>query len=484
MLYIFICLFAAVQLVQAQDTQDSYQGVWEFSSPESGSFVLILKRNGLASYFRSDNQDRTVYQGSWETLQGDAVATLPDGLSYRITKDTGAFSITSRGNTSAQNFKAYTQRLPKETLGQWAKGPQSDEDFKSDKDEAKGFFGIWKIGLDAPFYVMIESDRSAASNWDGSLQGERGMRGAWARQGSELHIVWDSGHYSILRETERGFSYKRIEPGQIIEDDSSTPITCTRVDATVVPEAWMAGYKEERETYTGGIAFASRKSAREFYRGYWLIKLGEQTYERFEIGRFGGLSTSRNSDLKGDWGMSGQDLYLRWDDGMRKILSPVGEGFIIYEYRPGRPLDGVPSRVFPTAPENTAKLAEYVRGRNEVARQLAERAEEAGVNLKDGNYGFGRTFMRWAWPFGAEEADDADVLIKDAYEESYSADPWWWPFWSEKQPEAAETSEAETPVTEVAAETTKPAAEAAAKESTPAPKQLPGRSKDAWYWPF
>ena len=29
---------------------------------------------------------------------------------------------------------------------------------------------------------------------------------------------------------------------------------------------------------------------------------------------------------------------------MRKILSPIGRGFVIYEYRPGRPLDGVPTR--------------------------------------------------------------------------------------------------------------------------------------------
>ena len=42
--------------------------------------------------------------------------------------------------------------------------------------------------------------------------------------------------------------------------------------------------------------------------------------------------------------MQGQDLFMRWDDGMRKILSPIGRGFVIYEYRPGRPLDGVPTR--------------------------------------------------------------------------------------------------------------------------------------------
>lgn len=473
-LLLFCGLSLLVSSAVAQDNETAFQGVWDFTSTSGDSYVLILKRNGLASYFRSDNQDRTVYQGSWEKSADRAVATWPDSTTFTLTVDPQGYRVIGSGPNTANNFQAIVSRIPDEVLGQWAKTPVDEDAVKSDLDEAKGYFGTWKIGEDAPFYVIVESDRSAASSWSGSKHGARGLRGAWARQGSELHIIWDSGHYSILRETERGYAYKRVEPGEVIEDDTSIETATTRVKEEVIPSTWLSRYTEERDDYTGGIVFTSRKEARAFYRGYWLVQYEETAYERFEIGRFGGLTTSRNADLEGNWRMSGQDLYLRWDDGMRKILSPVGGGFVLYHYRPGRPLDGVPTRILPTAPEDSEKLAEYVNSRKDVARMLAENAIAAGIDPRSG-YGWGQSFMRWAWPFGAEDsAENTDALIVDAFEAPNQNDPWWWPIWSER-PTTTETSASSSE-----AESAKPASTA----QTSKPIEDSEKSSNNWYWPF
>lgn len=469
-----IALVANLQVIHAQVTTDSFLGTWGFSNPDSADFVLILKRNGLASYFRSDNQDRTVYQGNWELSGETAVATWSDGKSYTLENNASGTRVIVKDTSGTTLYSAQMLNIPREVLGQWAKDPVDQDALQSDRDQAKGFFGIWRIEAEPPYYVFVESNRSAASSWAGSIYNARGPRGSWARQGSELHLVWDSGHYSILKEVNRGYTYKRIQPGEIIEEDSSTAVAAVRVSEDVVPADWYADYKAYKDDTTGGIVFASRKQAREFYRGYWLTQIEPGAYERFELGRFGGLSTSRNPDLKGDWLLSGQDVFLRWDDGMRKILSPVGEGFIIYNYRPGRPLDGVPTRIYPTAPENTAKLSEYIRDRKEVAAMIAASAEEAGVELKEGN-GWGRSFMRWAWPFGNESAE-SDAIIRDAYEDDdYSVDPWWWPFWSE----SAEVAAADT-----GAEAADPAPESVETAQPQQSKSVPNRGSKKWFWPF
>jgi hypothetical protein len=475
-LCLFVCaLLALSTTLKAQTEGSTFQGVWDFTTPYGENYVLILKRNGLASYFRSDNQDRTVYQGTWEKTEDVASVKWPDSSTYNISLQTSGYTIQSSGPNPSNNFSAIAARVPGEVLGQWTKAPQEEDALKSDRDEAKGYFGTWKIGEDAPYYVIVESDRSAASNWSGSKQGDRGLRGSWARQGSELHIIWDSGHYSILRGNDRGVTYKRIEPGAIIEEDTGESIATTRVKQDVIPSSWLNTYAVERENYTGGIVFSSRKAAREFYRGYWLIQRDENAYERFEIGRFGGLSTSRNPDLSGDWLMSGQDLFLRWDDGMRKILSPIGEGFVLFQFRPGRPLDGVPTQIFPSAPEDTAKLSEYINNRKDVARMLAESALDAGIDPKSG-YGWGQSFMRWVSPFSSNDSGlQSDALIVDAYEAPNRNDPWWWPFWSEVSPkeEAPEAASAvnETETASAATNTEQSKPKAIAKETN-------------WYWPF
>jgi len=478
----------------AQEGDDLYRGTWQIDTPDDGALILIVKRNGLASYFWGDNADRTVYQGTWASDANSATLKWENGSTHRITRDTLGYAISHSDTSGQELYTTLAQQVPKDVLGQWAKAPSKPEEDTSDRDKAKGFFGTWEVSNgNATYYVIVEPNRSAASNWSPGNASPVGLRGSWAKQGSELHIVWDTGHYSILKESERGFSLKLIPPGTVIGEDASTPIEATRTSDDNLPAQWSALYEAEKEADTGGIAFSSRKNAYIFYRGIWIVQRTAETYERIEVSRFGGLSTSADRTLEGTWRMTGQDIFMRWDDGMRKVLSPVGQGFLLYEYKPGRPLDGVPTRIFSATPEDTAKLAVHMKGRQDVAEQMHSLAEAAGVTTNPEETGWGQTFMRWAWPFSeSDQPQSTDALLQDEFEGSSTLDPWWWPFWSEKPiseatAEAAVSTDVATDIIEVPVAEPEAVADAEATtttEAAPAEPKKVKKPKQNWKWPF
>jgi hypothetical protein len=477
-----------------QGSDDLFRGTWQFETPDDGSLIVIIKSQGLASYFWGDNVDRTVYQGTWTHTDSAATIVWRDGSSHLIERTPEGFTATHNSPAGVRLYDAPAAQLPREILGQWAKPPTREDEMRSDRDRAKGFFGIWRLGGDSGEYVFVEPDRSAASTMGVQPDGDRGE---WAKQGSELHIIWDSGDYSILRETARGHSYQKIASGQIIEEDESEPVAAARTIESKVPASWFEAYLAEREADTGGLAFSSRNVARSFYRGDWIIQRGNDSFERIDLARFGGLSTSADSSLGGQWTLSGQDVFMRWDDGMRKILSPVGRGFVLYEYRPGRPLDGVPTRVLAAAPADTSKLDEHLRGRAGIAQQMKQMAEAAGIDpATQEAAGWGRTFARWVWPFGNDsdsvaKPESAEALLAEEFEPANSGDPWWWPFWSEnteaENTEAENTEEQAVEAVEVDLEVVQEAATEAndsKSTKTEAPAAKPRRSAKDWLWPF
>ncbi len=418
---------------------EDLRGVWQIEVPGEGPVILIVKKNNRASWFRGEGPDRTVYQGSW-TEAGDGLDLSWEAggqLLMRPNRPTvDVIALDAAGN---ERFRSVALLVPDEVLGQWARPPRSEDDLLADRDEAEGFFGLWETGdEEVREHLFVEPDRSAASTWAGGAAGDRGLRGSWARQGSELHIAWDTGHYSIIRETPRGYTYVRLEPGTEIEEAEAPPVPARRLREADIDPAWMARYEEERAAENSGLAFSSRRNAQRFYRGDWLVQRGPNDFERIGVGRFGGLDTSRSRDLDGEWRLSGQDLFMLWSDGTRRIISPVGNGFVLYEYRAGRPLDGIPTRIHATVPAEAKKLEEHLADRAEVARQLHDLAEASGVEEPAREAGWGRTFMRWAWPFGgAEESPEtAEELLEEEFAPSDRNDPWWWPFWSETTPQS------------------------------------------------
>jgi hypothetical protein len=469
--------FAPTPMLYAQQGEEFFQDTWVAKSPEQGSIVLLLKNNDRAAYFWADNADRSVYAGKWTYEADSATLTWDDGSTHTLQQTENGFTATYSGGEQGSAYTSAAQKLPGNILGQWARGPEKEADQLSDRDLAKGYFGTWKIsGEEGTHYVFIESDRSAASTWSPDGQSGRGLRGAWAKQGADLHIAWNTGHYSVIRQGARSYTYKIIEPGQIIEEDKQKYRPCGRSDESTVQAEWMQSYQEELEAPQVAVAFSSRKDALQFYRGEWIVQHREDAYEKIQLGRFGGLSTSRSPDIEGTWLMSGQDIFMRWNDGIRRVLSPIADGFLLYEYKPGRPLDGIPTRIHPTAPSDLQKLASHLSKRDNAAVNILEMAQEAGITPNDSD-SLGNNFSRWIWPFGGkDETNTSSALLTEntVADRPDLNNPWWWPLWSEKQPEETATEEGTAEIADTASPE-KPEARIP-NTRTAEPKK--------WYWPF
>ncbi len=471
-----VVIVALLKLPLLGQENPDYRGVWQTETPDNGNLVLIVKCNNLASYFWADNADRTVYQGSWGSDADSVTLKWEDDSTHRIERNLLGYTITHFDAAEAILYSAPVKRLPEEILGQWAKAPSDPEDQISDLAKSSGFFGTWEIEDETnTYYLIVEPDRTAAISWTQNDTHKNGLRGLWAKQGSELHIAWDTGYYSILKQNERSFVFELIAPGNIIEKSNPEELTATRINEDLLPDEWQNLRIDEKTSQAGDRIFANRADAISFYRGSWIVQLAEDTFERIEIGRFGGLKTSADDTLYGNWSMSGQDIFMSWDDGIREILKSVGNGFLIYEYKPGRPMDGVPTRIFSAAPENVSKLAKYMEGQKEVAIALLDHVKSTGFTAASKDSGWGQELVNWAWPFGdsSEDVPLANAHTPSDTQSSKRIDPWWWPLWSENP--SIETTAFDSE--HYSAETL--------KDSETVDKTKPNKpAQPNWDWPF
>ena len=78
----------------AQTNNALYQGTWQVTTPESGQLLLIVKKQGRASYFWGDNSDRLVYQGNWESTEAEATFSWQDNTLHKLKRTNTGFNVT------------------------------------------------------------------------------------------------------------------------------------------------------------------------------------------------------------------------------------------------------------------------------------------------------------------------------------------------------------------------------------------------------
>jgi len=423
----------AAASANAQDASD-FRGAWRIDPPDSGEKIVIVKKRGEASYFWAANSDRTVYEGAWEPVGEGIAITWHDGAELRLERAASGYRATrtpSGGGETA--YETAAEQMASDVLGAWARPPEGQREDASEDQGPEGYFGVWEVARGKD-HVFIERDRSAASTWDGAPAAERGLRGTWEKQGGEMHIAWETGHYTVLRPAGNGHEHLRHAPGADLQNNEPETRDARRVQEKRVDDAWLAAYRKERQSgaSAGGLSFEGRGETLRFYRGAWIVRQGGEQFEHIEIKRFGGLAGSDKQETKGDWRLRGQELVLHWDRGRREVLAPVGRGFVLFEYRPGRPIDGVPNRIAPAAPADAAKLEQYRAGRAAIGRRILELAKASGMDPERLKTTWGETVKDWVWPFGDERDTPSANASKDPGDDDDS--PWWWPLWSDSNP--------------------------------------------------
>lgn len=342
-------------------------GSWILEDPVQGNLFLIVRDTGLVSFFWEHWEDGQVLRSKWETF-GQGIYFALDTNEKILMNPSGDNTAQALVYKSGREIDgkpdklAPGKKLDPEQVGKWH-NPNSNEEEESKFLKTSGnidvFFGTWEVisskGL--PYYIVIERDRSAATNWPYSERGVDGMRGFWVRQGSELHIIWDTGHYDILR----SFSDKYIKlgypPGVDLDSVEPQPQPALKVD-WFPHEPWRANYEQSKKMETTrDHRWTSARRAAKYFRGDWKIMSSQGQWADLEMGRFGSCRSQRDGEeLEGSWKNASDYATLRWNNGYIELLRPVGKHFVTLVYSPLKNLDGIPDRVCPLVPADGRKF--------------------------------------------------------------------------------------------------------------------------------
>ncbi|MEM7674237.1 MAG: hypothetical protein AAF212_12915, partial [Verrucomicrobiota bacterium] len=334
-----------------EETQlaETFEGVWQASFPESGQKAyLILKGNQVASYFFDLTADNLVHSATWtldSVITPKAIISGSLGDNFEIFRGAVSYQVNWVRQDGTQ-VSGTAISVPDSQVGKLSVPPDEAGRRNTTLTAAEGFFGTWEIqnkeGL--PFYIIVEDNRTAGCSFPFSSYGTRGLRGRWVKRGDELHINWDSGHFSILKELPDKYESIFYNPGEALNDENAGQTTiAARVDFRA-PGIWATEYRETKPTYATSIsAFRKRSNARSFYRGKWdVVDQDGGIKETIDFGRFQDVDSNREDGVDGSWRISADWAYITWEDGLRAVAQPIDDAFAISIFLPDQALDGTP----------------------------------------------------------------------------------------------------------------------------------------------
>ena len=391
------------QAVEPTVDAETFEGFWEAKFTENDQRAyIILKDDNQASYFFNFTDDNLVHPATWslETVPEAKVSVTSElGHSFEIVRGAAAYEVLWNRNDGTST-KGTTISIPDSEVGKLSVSPDEARRRDTTLANAEGFFGTWEIQNEGnlPFYIVVEDNRTAASSYPFSNYGTRGLRGRWVKRGDELHIRWDSGHYSVLRELPNKYESDFYNPGEALNDDSTGSKTiAARVDFRA-PGLWATEYRETKVDYATSIsAFRKRSNARAFYRGKWdVVDFDGTLKETIDFSRFQDIDSNREGGIDGSWRVSSDWAYITWEDGLRAIVQPIDDAFAISIYLPDQSLDGTPYKYFPLVPHDESKYAHYIEKRTEASERLREYLED---ERKDAERRRDRDNWFSFWPF-------------------------------------------------------------------------------------
>ena len=394
---------------------EDFKGLWITEINDEAIFLLI-KKNHLASYFYKDRIDNSVYRAEWKLTEAGNLSVSSSDFNELL------FSLEIEDSVSINSHNrkksiSILNKVPDETLGEWARPP--DYERPKNKYIPSNYFGLWETqGPQNQRIIKIWNNRNVLKrDKEASVTSQQAfIQGEWYKHGQQLHIAWEDGSYTIIdNRDENRVKLLDFGPGAAIIEKEADYELIKKIRNSTDDSYWSKNQKILTQKNNISLSQFDYKSLLKFYRGEW-ITLDETQPNAFEImkfNRFGGVNLVSDPKIKGNWYLSGKRCLINLEDGIRMRLKYIGSAFLIFLYKPNRPLDGFPNKILKAAPLDRIKL-NVLNSEIIFTLKLLEQVD--------------RSFPLKGKPLSLM-SDMSDRYTINPNPSS----PWWWPIWIDNQ---------------------------------------------------
>ena len=353
------------------------EGMWRFEHPELGGVFFRIKSDGSSTYFLEEGVDTAIHGGMWSEIPTGLEIKYDNGVVLSAGEmEPGVADVRvvmSPGHMVAPGESVCVANL----VDDRAIGSMTVDQEKSDDDEDRvGYFGGWEGELISgdKFYFVINEDRTAGMSYSFSdkeddFEGFTDVVGFWKKDGEKLHIYWNDGSFTSIETNGRRIEQTSFSAGDLLEEARGYTCRIIPFRTQDLPTDWYKEFRGDFVTRMPIIVLRQLSVVKKFFRGDWYVGEGtgaDGETSVIKLKRFGKAWTNRYGGVKGDWYPGSDSVSIYWHNGVKEMLTAVGNQFLINSYNPNQPVSGRPARIEVANPDNPDTMGYYLNRKREL----------------------------------------------------------------------------------------------------------------------
>lgn len=372
-------------------------GMWRFEHPELGGIFFRIKSDGSSTYFLEKGIDTAIHRGEWSEIPTGLEINYDNGVVFNAGElEEGVADVRAVMSPGHEVAAGEAVCVAKLVDGRAIGAMTVDEKQTEDEEDRVGYFGGWEGELISgeKFYFVINEDRTAGMSYSFSgktdeFDGFTDVVGFWKKDGEKLHIYWNEGSFTSIETNGRRIEQTSFKAGDLLEEARGYTCRIIPFRTKDLPEDWYKQFRGDFVTRMPIIVLRQLSVVKKFFRGDWVV--GNDTGsdgkpEVIKLKRFGNAWTNRYGGIKGDWYPGSDSVSIYWNNGVKEMLTAVGNQFLVNSYNPNQPVSGRPARIEVANPVDPDTMGYYLNRKRELLdpRRYFKGLELPGFGKKDG----------------------------------------------------------------------------------------------------
>ncbi len=368
-------LFSAFAfLISIVPVQANNVGMWLSVHNEIGDIFFRIKSDNTCSYFLGKGRETPIIKGTWEEIATGIELKFEDGMviSFGTINEELAdarYTFPTDFEVSSNTAVMQAIKLNDRSIGRMTVDPNASDD---DDEDREGFFGAWEGELISgeKFYFYLQDNRTAAatvafSEYDASEE-HQNVIGFWRKDGSRMNIFWNDGSYTEIGLNGRRVEQTTIRSGELLETAKGFTSRLLPISVDDLPTEWKKNFDQDFIERVSFAVLRNPSQIRAFFHGQWNIGTTPYSEDTIKLRRFSNAWTSRYGGVKGKWRPDVDAAVIFWNNGVREIIRPVGNQFLVSSFNPDQPTTGRPARIDVVNPDDEDTLAYYINRKREL----------------------------------------------------------------------------------------------------------------------